>query len=159
MLIGKAHRLRFINTGSQSISSRVLGSSIRVSTGLAFSSPEVQTKATLAAERALRAEAEHLLPQRLAALARQHGYKYKDAKIRKLTSRWGSCSQDKVISLSYYLIQLPWPLIDYVLLHELAHTQQLNHGQAFWQEFEHSLPEAKSLRKQVRQHKPRLEPH
>ncbi len=158
-LVGKAHRLRFIKTNDTSIKTRVSAASVEVSSGLAFDSPEVQVKAAQAAERALRAEATHLLPQRLDALARQYGYSYKAVRVRKLTSRWGSCSQDKVISLSYFLIQLPWPLIDYVLLHELAHTRQLNHGQAFWREFEHSLPNAKGLRKEIRKHKPRLETH
>ena len=159
ILIGKAHRLRFIKTTSSSIKTRVSATSVEISTGLSFDSPEVQTKALNAAERALRLEASNLLPQRLEALARQHDYSYKSVRIRKLTSRWGSCSQDKTISLSYYLIQLPWPLIDYVLLHELAHTRQLNHGKAFWQEFERSLPNAKALRKEIRKHKPRLEAH
>src|SRR5213075_157516 len=92
---------------------------IVITSNLPLESVDVQAKAQKAAERALKVEAENLLPQRLKILAERHNFSYKDVKIRKLTSRWGSCSNAKNIRLSYYLIQLPWPMIDYVLLHEL----------------------------------------
>ena len=158
MLIGKAHRLHFRPTASPEVRTRVTLSSIEVSTGLAPEDAKVQSKAAIAAERALRAEAGRLLPQRLRVLADQHGYSYREVRIRKLTSRWGSCSHRKTITLSYYLMQLPWPLIDYVLLHELVHTEHLNHGADFWAAFEESLPGAKILRKQIRAYNPRLVP-
>jgi predicted metal-dependent hydrolase len=79
--------------------------------------------------------------------------------IRKLTARWGSCSSAKVITLSYYLMQLPWPLIDYVLLHELSHTEHMNHGSDFWGKFESVLPGAKVLRKEIRTYKPLVQAH
>jgi hypothetical protein len=55
-------------------------------------------------------------------------------------------------------MQLPWQLIDYVLLHELTHTKHLNHGDDFWQEFLRHEPAAKALRKIIKTHKPILEP-
>lgn len=158
MRIGKVHRLHFNKAASSATRTRVTSASVEINTSLPFDDQLVQAKAVAAAERALRVEASHLLPQRLAGLARQQGYKYKEVRVRKLTSRWGSCSHQKVISLSYYLMQLPWPLIDYVLLHELIHTEHLNHGPDFWAAFERSLPGAKKLRKEIRAHKPRLEP-
>jgi predicted metal-dependent hydrolase len=158
MAIGKAHRLRFIRSANSRTSARVTAEAVEVATNLPFSSKAVQDKARSAAERALRAEASHLLPQRLEILASQHGFTYKAVRVRKLTSRWGSCSQDATITLSYFLIQLPWELIDYVLLHELVHTRYLNHGADFWRAFESILPDAKRRRKVMRGHKPRLEP-
>lgn len=158
MLVGKAHRLHFVNTAGSTITTRITASIVQIATGLPFNNKTVQTRAEAACERALRNEAEHLLPQRIKVLAQHNGFTYKTVKIRKLTSRWGSCSQDKTISLSYYLMQLPWRLIDYVLLHELAHTENLNHGPNFWRTFERALPEARALRKDIRAHKPRLEP-
>src|SRR5262249_1610025 len=107
-----------------------------------------------AAERALRQEAEKLLPLRLSDLAKKHGFKYQSVKIKKMTSRWGSCSAHRLITLNFYLMQLPWPLIDHVLIHELVHTKHLNHSGAFWMEFESIYPGAKKARKQIHNYRP-----
>ncbi|PJE65167.1 hypothetical protein COU91_02950 [Candidatus Saccharibacteria bacterium CG10_big_fil_rev_8_21_14_0_10_47_8] len=159
-LIGKAHRLHYIDTkqtGSK-IKTRITSTTIEIRSSLAYDSPKVQEKAQIASERALKAETINLLVPRLASLAAQHDLVYNDVRVRKLTSRWGSCSSNKTITLSYYLIQLPWPLIDYVLLHELAHTIHLHHGANFWNGLERLLPSAKKIRKEIRHHKPRIEP-
>ena len=81
---------------------------------------------------ALRHEAKRYLPIRLAALARQHRFHYNGVTIKDTSSRWGSCSNRKHINLSLLLMTLPWHLIDYVLLHELCHTVELNHSDRFW---------------------------
>lgn len=156
--VGKAHRLYIVRDPNvANIKTRLTTTEIFVKVPDSASPADVQTKATQAAEKALRQEAEKLLPQRLRALATQHGFSYKSVKIRKLTSRWGSCSSAKDISLSIYLMQLPWELIDYVLVHELMHTRHMHHGPKFWAECEQIMPGAKTLRKQVNQHKPRIE--
>lgn len=154
--VGKAHRLAFSRIDGVPISARITEAEIRVQSALAWDNPAVQTKARQAGERALKQEAAKLLPQRLDYLAGKFGYSYRAVQIRKLTSRWGSCSTDKKITLSYFLIQLPWPLIDYVLIHELMHTEHMNHGAGFWDAFERALPDAKAKRRDVRAHQPRL---
>ena len=57
---------------------------------------------------------------------------YNKVTISKARSRWGSCSSKRDISLSFYLMLLPAHLMDYVILHELAHTREMNHGERFW---------------------------
>jgi predicted metal-dependent hydrolase len=83
-------------------------------------------------ERYLKADAKAFLPQRLKQLAEQHGLNYSEVKINSSKSRWGSCSTRKSINLSFYLMLLPAHLIDYVLLHELTHTLEMNHSPRFW---------------------------
>ena len=80
----------------------------------------------------LRKEAKRLLPNRTKQLADQFGFDFTDVKIQSSKSRWGSCSGVKSINLSLYLMLLPAPLIDYVILHELCHTKEMNHGIKFW---------------------------
>lgn len=155
--IGKSHHLSFVSDAAVSkVTARVHGSQIRITHPdfLEVESVEVQTIAERAAIRALRVQAERLLPQRLQALASAHGFTYKSATVKRLSSRWGSCDSDKNIVLNLFLIQLPWQLIDYVVLHELTHTRALNHGPAFWEEFERQLPEAKKLRREIKQYRP-----
>lgn len=83
-------------------------------------------------EEALRRNAKIILPPRLYQLAGEHKFTYQSVKITSSRGRWGSCSARKNINLSCYLMLLPSHLIDYVLLHELCHTQEMNHSEHFW---------------------------
>lgn len=80
----------------------------------------------------LRKEAKRLLPGRTKQLADKFGFTFSDVKIQSSKTRWGSCSSSKSINLSLYLMLLPAHLIDYVILHELCHTREMNHGDRFW---------------------------
>lgn len=153
--IGKYHTLRFNESIAGQPQVRVTANEITVA--MAGHGPEtklVQAAAHRGAQRALKTEAEQLLPQRLRELALKHGFTYKTVGVRHLKSRWGSCNSHKEITLNYYLMQLPWELIDYVLIHELAHTEHLNHSAAFWQAVETALPTYKQRRKLLKEHQP-----
>jgi predicted metal-dependent hydrolase len=153
--IGKSYRVKYLYDPELTTTSvRITGQTIKIGSHLSLDTKTVQAKAVAAAERAMKKEAEQLLPQRLKALARKHGYSHKGIKIRKLVSRWGSCSSDRVISLSYFLMQLPWELIDYVILHELVHTEHMNHSPGFWKELETVCPDARERRKIIKKFRP-----
>ena len=79
-----------------------------------------------------RREAKLFLPQRLEELAARHGFHYNRVTIRNNRSNWGSCSGRNHISLNLHLMKLPDHLIDFILLHELAHTRVKNHGAEFY---------------------------
>jgi predicted metal-dependent hydrolase len=83
-------------------------------------------------EEALRREAKRFLPFRLKELARQFHFCFRAVFIKNLKSRWGSCSNVNNINLNLHLMRLPDHLIDYVLIHELCHTVEKNHGASFW---------------------------
>ena len=157
--IGKAHRLRFVSRpGASRVASRVGSSEVIVTIpdGQSIEAQSVQEAARRAAIRALRMEAEALLPQRLAALADRHGFSYQKVTIKQMKSRWGSCDNHRNIVLNLFLVQLPWEQIDYVLLHELTHTEVLRHGPDFWQAMEKVLPDVKRLRRAVRGARPQV---
>jgi|SRR6266404_615179 len=157
--IGKSYRLGFVSVSRPPKTSTRLGqNSITVTSYLPFDDPDVQSKAARACERALKTEAQKLLKQRLDQIAKAKDFTYKELRIKRLTSRWGSCSNDGRITLSYFLTQLPWHLIDYVIVHELIHTRHLNHSRDFWELFEKVLPGAKYLRKEIKLYDPVLLP-
>lgn len=94
-------------------------------------SESVQKIIKKAISEAYRIEAKQLLPQRVDTLAKTYKFKYRAVSFRNSVSRWGSCSGDNSISLSIHLMTLPNHLIDYVILHELCHTIEKNHGPKF----------------------------
>jgi predicted metal-dependent hydrolase len=153
--IGKSHRLNYVYDPTvKKTRTRINGQMLNIFSEQPFTSPVVQKSAGQIAERALKLEASKLLPQRLAKLASERGYKFRRVVIKKMVSRWGSCSSHSVIALNYFLMQLPWEMIDYVLIHELVHTKHLNHSPAFWDEFEKAYPGAKQARHQIKQFRP-----
>ncbi|HEY5806279.1 MAG TPA: SprT family zinc-dependent metalloprotease [Candidatus Saccharimonadales bacterium] len=159
--IGKAHRLHFTPSAQATrITTRLRQNQIEITHPEAYeaSHTEVQKAAQTASIRALRREAEQLLPQRLHDLASKTGFSYTSIEVKQLKSRWGSCSARQEITLNLFLIQLPWHLIDYVLLHELTHTKVMRHGTPFWKELERHVPRAKQLRKEIGNHHPILSP-
>ena len=80
-----------------------------------------------------RHEAKRLLPARISDLAKKYGFKYNKVTIRDNRRNWGSCSSKNNISLNLQMMKLPVKLIDYILLHELVHTEVKNHGPKFWE--------------------------
>lgn len=97
----------------------------------------------------MRWEAKVYLPKRLNELAVKHGFKYQNVSIKNATTRWGSCSSVNNINLNLHLMRIPEHLIDYVLLHELAHTVVKNHGEKFWLLLEQCYPNARKADKEM----------
>lgn len=155
--IGKMHYLRFEHVpSSQSATSRVTATEIvvRLKHGEISTNPEVQKRARSASVRALKREAERLLPPRLQNLATKHGRHYHSVNVKQLKRRWGSCDNHQAITLNLYLMELPWEYIDYVLLHELTHTIEMNHGPNFWRLLTHMEPQARTFSKELKAHQP-----
>lgn len=86
--------------------------------------------------RMLHEEALRYLPDRVAELSKKHGFKITGLKIRKMRTRWGSCTARRSINLNSWLMMLPEHLSDYVILHELVHTRIPDHGKRFWEELD-----------------------
>lgn len=159
MAVGKTRRLVFYkDPTSDRVKTSVRKGEVIIThpARLTYDNPEVQQAAQSACWRALRSEAMQLLAPRLRQLAEQHGFAYRSINVKRMKSRWGSCDQKKNIVFNLFLIQLPWDCIDYVILHELAHTRAMNHGPDFWQALETVLPNAKQLKRKMRAYQPTL---
>lgn len=98
-----------------------------------FSAPNVVSQKALrdVLVEVLREEAKILLPQKLSYFSDQYGFHFHKVTIKHNSSNWGSCSRAGNINLNLNLIRLPEPLCDYVLLHELCHLKEPNHGPRF----------------------------
>ena len=93
-----------------------------------------------AIEHDLRQAARERLVPRLYELAGRLGLEVTRVTIRNQRSRWGSCSRSGAIALNFRLVQMPPSVRDYVLIHELMHLKQQNHGRRFWSLVEKACP-------------------
>lgn len=71
-------------------------------------------------------------------------------KFRKMRSRWGSCNSRREITLNSELFRVSGELVDYVIVHELAHIRHMNHSKDFHELVEHYLPDSKEYRKELK---------
>lgn len=83
-------------------------------------------------------------------VAAETGLEFGKLSVRGQRSRWGSCSSRKDISLNRSLMFLEPELVRYVILHELCHTQHMNHSKSFWRLVAHHESDFKSLDRQLR---------
>jgi predicted metal-dependent hydrolase len=85
-----------------------------------------------AIETHLRRLAARELPVCVHELAALHGCVVLRVSVRNQRTRWGSCSRKGAISLNWRLVQVPGPVRDYVILHELMHLREMNHSPRYW---------------------------
>ena len=88
-----------------------------------------------------RREAEKLIRERMQIWAAQMQLFPNQVKFKNQKTRWGSCSSRGVININWRLIGAPMDVIDYILVHELAHLAHMNHSGAFWGLVQGTLPE------------------
>ena len=103
-------------------------------------------------ERDMRQLARERLVPRLHQLAANHGLTVARVTIRNQRSRWGSCSRARAIALNFRLVQMPPDVCEYVLLHELMHLRQQNHGPRFWALVEQACPDYRDAERWLRAH-------
>lgn len=157
MRIGKSHTLH-VRPHTPSIQTKRSGQQIYVSfpEQHSLNDPAVVRAIRDVVQVALRVEAKSYLPKRLSFLANQLGFTYKSVRFSHASGRWGSCNNEGVISLNIALMKLPFELIDYVLIHELAHTVELNHSESFWQKVEEGDPNYKAHRATIKRETPAI---
>lgn len=98
-----------------------------------------------------RSLAEPLFRQRLMVQAQRLRLRPRSLRVRHLRSRWGSCSLDGDITLNSRLVFAPLPVIDYVVIHELAHLVHHNHSRSFWGVVLEGDPKMREHRKWLRE--------
>ena len=77
-------------------------------------------------------QAKAKLPERIAAFAAAMGVSYKRIRICDLRYRWASCTRSGTLTFNWRIIQAPMFVVDYLIVHELAHFLEANHSREFW---------------------------
>jgi putative zinc protease len=157
-LIGKTHTLFLRKFSGEEIKISNEGNQIlvQVPQELAFENPLVQSEIRKTVSKILRKQAKAYLPRRIDFLAEKYGFSFEKLRFSHTGTRWGSCSSSGTISLNIALMNLPHHLIDYVIIHELCHTRQMNHSSKFWQEVEKYCPDYKKYIQEIKQFSPSI---
>lgn len=147
----KFHQLKVVRVEHSKVSGMVGKGIIQINIPSTHSHqrPEIQQFIRRALVQVMRHEAKVYLPARLRELAQKHGLQVENVVVKHVKSRWGSCSSMNNINLNIHLMRLPDHLIDYVILHELAHIREKNHGPGFWSFLEKICPGARKLDKEL----------
>ncbi len=107
-------------------------------------------------KKVLQKKAREYLPYRLEFLAKKFGYSYEKCRLSHANTRWGSCSSTRTISLNIGLMQVPEELRDYVIIHELAHLNHMDHSRDFWAEVGEHDPKYRIHEKKLKNFSPGL---
>ena len=100
----------------------------------------------------LKENAKRIFTQVTAETATRMGMTYQSVSVTSARGRWGSCSGKNAIHFSFRLIYAPKDVIEYVIVHELAHTKHHDHSQAFWAEVAKFVPDWKVKRAWLKEH-------
>lgn len=96
------------------------------------------------------ARAKKIFPERTAYFAKRMGVTYNRITIREQKTRWGSCSSAGNLNFNWKLVLMPPELLDYVVVHELAHRKEMNHSPRFWAVVENELPDYRERREKLK---------
>jgi predicted metal-dependent hydrolase len=97
-------------------------------------------------------QARTIFTEKLQYYAELMGLRYNQLRIKEQKTKWGSCSGRKNINLNWRVIMAPSEVINYLIIHELAHLRFMNHSPEFWQLVASYLPEYSYWRKWLREH-------
>ena len=99
----------------------------------------------------LKENAKRIFTQASLETAKRMGVTFQSVEISSARTRWGSCSQENAIRYSFRLLYAPKEVIEYVVVHELAHVKHNNHSPAFWREVGNYVPDYKTRRKWLKE--------
>ncbi len=83
-------------------------------------------------------------------------FKYKEVVLKLVRSKWGHCTADNIVMLNLKLLNAPIEVLDYVIIHELAHVKVKNHSERFWREVARFCPNYKQLKSVLRKSPPSI---
>jgi predicted metal-dependent hydrolase len=99
-----------------------------------------------------RRQAPRVFAERLHVCNQRYGFSYGRVSVKGQKSRWGSCSRLGNLNFNWRLLLAPLPVLDYVVIHELCHLKELNHGPRFWKLVALGCPDYAAHRRWLRVH-------
>jgi hypothetical protein len=98
----------------------------------------------------LKSEALIFAQKKVEKFNKVYGFKFNEITIKNQKTRWGSCSRKGNLNYNYKIALLPERLADYIIVHELCHLKEFNHGKKFWNQVEKALPDYKERIEEIK---------
>ncbi len=128
LIFGKTYQKKIIFSAKQKIGVSIEGENLVIN-------PVTETTASV--EKALtqffKSTVEKYILPRTLQLGKVMNIQFKDITLRQQKTRWGSCSSQGNLNFNWRLVHSPPEVIDYVIIHELAHRKEMNHSHRFWE--------------------------
>jgi len=131
-IFGKTYLLQLQYSTTERVGITISGEQLKINPlepSATLGTPKIKSQL----ERFLKATAEKYIGPRTHQLAEHMGISFTSISLRQQKTRWGSCSSSGSLNFNWRLVHYPPAVIDYVIIHELAHRKQMNHSAAFWQ--------------------------
>ena len=144
--LGEQHRLRYVAGGEY----------LRQQNGEFLLGADLSPRAGDLFRTWYRARAREILEDRVEHFALRMGLTCRSVRITDAKERWGSCNAAGSLNFAWRLVMAPPPVIDYVIVHELAHLVEMNHSRRFWERLGRVLPDYAKRRKWLRENEQRL---
>jgi len=144
--LGEQHRLRYVAGGEY----------LRKLNGEFLLGADLSSRAGDLFRTWYRARAREILEDRVAHFALRMGLTCRSVRITDAKERWGSCTAAGSLNFAWRLVMAPPPVIDYVIVHELAHLVEMNHSRRFWERLGRILPDYAKRRRWLRENEHRL---
>lgn len=132
LFLGERYPLEIINRA---------GNTLSLSGGCFKLAAQAQPQAKVIFTAWYKAQARRVFNERVSQYARQFKLTYSRVRVSSARTRWGSCSTKGTLSFTWRLVMAPLPVIDYVVIHELAHTLEPNHSARFWKQVAAMMPD------------------
>lgn len=130
---------------------RIRGDKMYLSLNNSIPENKIPSYAKKAIQDFYRKKAEETVHDRLQYFNEHYGFRYNRVTLRNQKSRWGSCTGKLNLNFNWRLIMAPIEIIDYVIVHELCHLNQMNHSRNFWNLVAETIPKYKVYRKWLRE--------
>lgn len=143
LYLGRSHQLEIVRNARKKL---VLDESFKLA-------ESEQSHAEALFQDWYRKQARKIIGERVSFFAKQFQLEAEKIRITSARTRWGSCSSKGTLSFSWRLLMTPLDVIDYVVVHELAHIVHHNHAKRFWDLVEKWMPDYRERRKQLRRYR------
>ena len=147
LYLGRQYRLKVTEGDAQP---RIRSGWYEVPIPQGLQGPEQQNEVRRRLQGSLKQRADLYLPERLAELCRQLRVDRPSLIVREQRKRWGSCDSEGTLRINWRIVQAPVPLMEYVLVHELAHRTHRAHDRAFWSAVEFWMSDYEGRRRRLR---------